>query len=308
MSKPENTSSFPNPNSDSDSNTGLGSNLNPIFLNPSLQLAAAIKIPPFWTNRPDLWFLQVETQFRLKGITSEQTKYDYIISSLPSEAMEIVADIVMSPPDQNKYSYTKSILISRCQDTEEKRLDALLNKIELGDMKPSELFRQMETLARTNSLVNNELLKKLWQNKLPSSIQPTIIAIESTHSQEDIFKIADKIYDSTDRPKIFPIDATVGEPGTSYAFKDKSENSEMKRLLQSISKRLDRLELDRSRSNRRQNFSGRARSQSRSRSRPHDRIRSNYCWYHKRYGNRAQKCLPNCSYGSNLDSQSETKN
>lgn len=48
---------------------------------PAVQISAALKIPPFWANRPDLWFLQVETQFRLKGITSAGTKYDFSIIS-----------------------------------------------------------------------------------------------------------------------------------------------------------------------------------------------------------------------------------
>lgn len=125
----------------------IGTSKTPTIVEPTMQLSAALKIPPFWSNRPNLWFLQVETQFRLKGITASQTKYDYLISSLPPESMEIVADFLLNPTKADKYETIKKLLVSRSQDTEERRLDNLLNIIELGDLKPSELFRQMETLA-----------------------------------------------------------------------------------------------------------------------------------------------------------------
>lgn len=37
------------------------------------QIAAQlqIKIPIFWVTRPTLWFVQIETQFRMKGIKSD---------------------------------------------------------------------------------------------------------------------------------------------------------------------------------------------------------------------------------------------
>lgn len=148
------------------SGTGANTNQNSDNVN-----SVAVKIPPFWSNRTDLWFITVETQFRLRKITSPHTMYDHLISSLPAETMELVADALLHPPNDvdDPYDHLKKLLITRSTDTEERRLDELLNKIELGDLKPSELFRKMETLAGGNSLVNNSLLNKLWQNKYASS-------------------------------------------------------------------------------------------------------------------------------------------
>lgn len=245
-----------------------------------LQVSAALKIPPFWSNRPDLWFLQVETQFRLRGITTSQTKYDYLISSLPPDSMEIVADFLINPSaDVDKYEAIKKLLITRCQDTEERRLDALLNKIELGDLKPSELFRQMETLAGGNSLVNKSLLNKLWLNKLPQAIQSCVIAIEGTHKQEEIFKIADRIFDCSDRPKVSSVQS--------------NSQKELKDLIVDLSNRIKNLEArqsDRSRS-RNNNYNNR----SRSRPRKNDEL----CWYHSRFASKATKCLPGCKFQNN---------
>lgn len=252
----------------------------------SLQLSAALKIPPFWASRPNLWFLKVETQFRMKGITKSQTKYDYLIASLPPESMELVADFLSNPSEKDQFENVKKLLISRCQDTEEKRLDNLLNKIELGDLKPSELYRQMENLAGGNSLVNKSLLYKLWINKMPPSIQPCIIAIENSQEQEEIFQIADRIYDSTDRRRVSEI---------------RSNDSDLKDLLVKLSERIQSLETRQSRSRSRSFSKHRNNNRSKSRS----NVRAGFCWYHKRFGNKATKCLDGCKFSN---SQSNSKN
>jgi hypothetical protein len=38
-----------------------------------------VRLPPFWTYRPVVWFAQAEAQFELAGITSERTKFNYVI-------------------------------------------------------------------------------------------------------------------------------------------------------------------------------------------------------------------------------------
>jgi hypothetical protein len=42
----------------------------------------AVRLPPFWTDRPAVWFAQAEAQFSLAGISSERTKFHYVISQL----------------------------------------------------------------------------------------------------------------------------------------------------------------------------------------------------------------------------------
>jgi hypothetical protein len=38
-----------------------------------------VRLPPFW---PGLWFATAETQFDLASVTSEWTKFNYVISQL----------------------------------------------------------------------------------------------------------------------------------------------------------------------------------------------------------------------------------
>ena len=34
--------------------------------------AVAVKLPPFWPDNIETWFMQSESQFRLKGVTASQ--------------------------------------------------------------------------------------------------------------------------------------------------------------------------------------------------------------------------------------------
>lgn len=263
-----------------DENIASGSEA-PIVLSQQTSLIS-IKIPPFWNNRPDLWFLQIETQFRLKNITASNTKYDYLVASLNSQTMESVADVLVSPPTQEKYENLKKVLLERNRDSEERRLDALLNKVELGDMKPSELYRSMESLASGNNLVNSPLLMKLWLNRLPSNIRVCLMAVENSQSQSELFTLADRLHDSSA--------AQASQVSQVNAPNVSSSDSE---LLQKLIFKIERLEANFSRSN---NFNRASRSFSRDRASGRHRSQSrknennSICWFHRKFGNNARNC------------------
>ncbi|KAH8031935.1 hypothetical protein HPB51_022133 [Rhipicephalus microplus] len=66
---------------------------------PSGAAVAAIQhvnLPPFWPNSPSTWFLQVEAHFRLRQITSQQTRHWHLVSCLPPDVADDLADILSS--------------------------------------------------------------------------------------------------------------------------------------------------------------------------------------------------------------------
>lgn len=103
---------------------------------PSQQVnRVTIKPSPFWKAEPQLWFVQLEAQFQISGITADLTKYNYVISAIETNILAQVTDIIIQPPNDNKYETIKNRLISVYSDSHDKKLKKLLSQLELGDKK-----------------------------------------------------------------------------------------------------------------------------------------------------------------------------
>jgi hypothetical protein len=46
---------------------------------------AAFKIHNFWPHDPNTWFRQLESKFRICNISQSSTKYDHLLTALPTE-------------------------------------------------------------------------------------------------------------------------------------------------------------------------------------------------------------------------------
>ena len=59
---------------------------------------AAVRLPPFWPDRPGMWFAQAEAQFALASVTSEKKKFNYVISQLEYRHAAGVEDKIIGAP------------------------------------------------------------------------------------------------------------------------------------------------------------------------------------------------------------------
>ncbi|GFW64996.1 transposon Ty3-G Gag-Pol polyprotein [Trichonephila clavipes] len=87
--------------------------------------AVNIKIPPFWTDRPEIWFYQVEAQFQISRISLEETKFHYLVSQLEPKYVENIWGIVNSKSD-TKYTDSKNRLLSLFKESENLRIKRFL--------------------------------------------------------------------------------------------------------------------------------------------------------------------------------------
>jgi hypothetical protein len=86
----------------------------------------AVRLPPFWPDRPAIWFAQAEAQFELESITRQRTKFSHVISHLSQQQAAEVEDIINSPPEQDPYDRLKEELVRRLSISREQRVRKLL--------------------------------------------------------------------------------------------------------------------------------------------------------------------------------------
>ncbi|XP_050512957.1 uncharacterized protein LOC126888641 [Diabrotica virgifera virgifera] len=151
----------------------------------------SVKIPPFWPNDPEIWFLQVENQFTLANITSDATKFNYIVASLDTAYTLEVRDIIVSTPATDRYAKLKSELIKRLSASQQQKIKRLLEHEELVDRRPSQFLRHLQSLAGTT--VPDNIVRSLWLGKLPASTTQAILSTQAKASLDAVAELADTI-------------------------------------------------------------------------------------------------------------------
>ncbi|GFR81590.1 transposon Ty3-G Gag-Pol polyprotein [Elysia marginata] len=84
-------------------------------------------LPEFWTKSPEVWFVRIEAQFGTRSVTADQTKYDYVVSSLDANTAEEVHAVLLNPPIENKYEHLKAALLKTFGRSQAQKDAELLN-------------------------------------------------------------------------------------------------------------------------------------------------------------------------------------
>lgn len=253
----------------------------------------AVKIPDFISSDPELWFAMVEGSFASAGVTVDSTKFGYVVGALPPKYAIEVKDIIMTPPSDSKYAKIKQELIRRLSASQEEKTRQLLERVEIGDRKPSQFLRHLQSLA--DSSVPETLLKTLWMGRLPKGIQ-VALAIVKDSKLEDLAVHADNIADASG-----PSLPQIAETSRDDTF-EAMLNLKLSQLSLSINQEIATLRSEVAAINNRSSRSPDSkpstyRSRSRSRSRTLHGA-DGLCWYHWRYGTQSRKCKEPCTYKS----------
>ncbi|GFT96833.1 hypothetical protein TNCV_2123101 [Trichonephila clavipes] len=153
----------------------------------------AVKPPLFWKHNPALWFVRLAAQVDLAKILNDATKFNCVLSAVESDILNSVSDLVLKPPENKKYEALKKRLIEVHSESEDSKIRTLLQGLELGDQRPSQLLTRMRSLTGDN--VGEPLLKSLWLGRLPNGTQPILAALNENLNQ--LATVADKINDLT---------------------------------------------------------------------------------------------------------------
>lgn len=154
-----------------------------------------LKLPPFWHIDRTVWFAQTRGAIRHRGITTQRTKYDYVVASLLSEITTEVRDLNVS---DNPYDTLKQQLIQHTCLPEQRRLQQLFNATKLGDRKPTQLLRRMQKLlGDSTTAAEAPLLCELFLQRFPANMRMVLAPSTEGKSLEEIAEQADKIIDVT---------------------------------------------------------------------------------------------------------------
>ncbi|KAH0821168.1 hypothetical protein GEV33_001623 [Tenebrio molitor] len=256
--------------------------------------ASQLMLPPCWTHKPELWFAMVEAKFNLATpkITREETKFNHVVAALGPDLAGEVADLILKPDADALYSKLKADILSRTTLTETQKLKQLLSGQELNTRKPSQLLRDMRTLVTDTQYVNESVLRELFLQQMPSSIQPILVAVMEI-DLDQVAMVADKILEATTR-------------NTSSTPQGQSTSTSEGDTLGAVIRRLEKMEqqLKQLGNQRHERERSRGRSQTRSRETP-DTDTGKYCWYHYKFGDRARQCNDPCVYSKNARSEQE---
>ena len=87
----------------------------------------SVKVLPFYRANPTVWFLQLESQFVLAGITTDVTKFHYTAANLPED----VALSFISENTNQSYEQLKNNVIALYQKSKSELIEEALGNDEL---------------------------------------------------------------------------------------------------------------------------------------------------------------------------------
>ncbi|XP_017488990.1 PREDICTED: uncharacterized protein LOC108377238 [Rhagoletis zephyria] len=235
--------------------------------------ARVVKLPPFWKDNCILWFAQVEAALDIAQIRSDGAKYKYVLVHLDETALPFVADIITSPPDEDKYAVLKERLISTFEDTEDIKLRRLLQGLEYIEGKPSRYLQRLRNLVPRK--IPDEILRTIFLERLPSNIR-CVLAISATQDLTTLALQADKIFDAQSSiMTIHKTDKTNSEPPMKPVETISQQNSidELRAEIHALSKKINSSKVGVGVSS-------------------NDKL----CYYHLRFGSQARKCRQPCEF------------
>ena len=259
------------------------------ILNPGTASVLAFRAPQFCTHDPKMWFDLVECNFKANKITASLTKFSHASSLLPQDVLIKVSDVISKAIlSLTPYEDLKAAVIKRLESSVSTRLHELLSKEELGNEKPSDLLRRMQRLLSDQyDKFDPALFRQLYYQRLPDDIQRNLFTVKDKLSLEDLAQLADDFM-CTVRPGRVSVSQVTSPPPQAPS----SETQALAQLIAQLTVQVNALanKVD-ERESRDRNYRPRQRSRSPSRNRKYE-----ICWYHYKYGTKANKCIEPCDF------------
>lgn len=200
-------------------------------------------------------------------------------------------DIIVSPPEVDKYETLKDRILSSFSESKESKLRRMLKGQLLGDMKHSHFLQHLKNLS--SHQYDEAILQTLFIEQLLQQVTSTLAA-NGELSLTKLTSRADQIMELQRPAQIHAVNAEeLNQASHSSAY---TSQAEIVRHLDALSARFDQTFAEsRSRSKVRQQ------NRSNSNSSSPDNNNKRLCCYHQRFGNQARNCHEPCAWISVID-------
>jgi hypothetical protein len=234
---------------------------------PATLAAAAVKLPPFWVDNAEVWFLQAEAQFAIAGISSERTAFYHVLTALPQHVVVSVIDVVCSAATAiAPFSDLKARLLGSYTQSKWARMFQLIHHPGLGDQRPSQLMDKMLALLSSGTKPD-EVFMGLYMDRLPVEMRAQL-SLQDYESPRHLAAAADLIWDARG--------PMAGIPPAVNAVSREGRN--------------------RSRSPSARGSGGKQRRRGATPGPGGERM---LCFYHRRFAEKAHRCEPPCTWAGN---------
>ena len=131
-----------------------------------------VKLPTFWPDKPEAWFVQAEANFRARRITSQKTQFNVVVVVLDADTIDGVLDLLEVPPDEESYDKLKACLVQSFKISKVEKLSGHLPP--LTDENPIKVADKI--MAWTRQASGEDFAKAVFMLKMPDGIRKTMWA------------------------------------------------------------------------------------------------------------------------------------
>ena len=236
---------------------------------------AAVKLPPYWPDNIKTWLIQSESQFRLKGVTVSQTKFDHVVQSMSQNDAVKVLDLIPAPPSYDSHGHLKNRLLRMYGLTDYTRFEDISSLPFSGDMLPSALMSKMLSLLPAGheayfflrgaflKCLSTDVQSHLLHDNTSDPLTLVLHANEIHQSRVSSASTVNHVHSTPDGYSILAIQAPTVSHGCSQHSPTPSPCPCCPSTPPSTSPRSDSPDL---------------------------------CWYHRNHSDKAQKCRAPCSW------------
>lgn len=268
----------------------------PASPHPDIAVVRRSPLPAFMKEDPEVWFYVIEADFQASNTRSDHVKYSETLRALDIDTLHQITDVLRHPPTTDKYATLKKAILSRTSNSREKQIRDLLTNLRLDDKRPTQLLREMKELAKDS--IPEDFLLQLFLDRMPAHARPLLIF--GGDKLDHLAQMADKVLETFSGNTVMAVQKTA----TSSATSSSAGREQFERLERAYRLRLDDV-CDRLTSLERaikgSNKQHRSRSGSGTARQTSKPVEKTICFYHKKYGASAKRCLTPCSFTSNSE-------